>query len=763
MLVKKNHFLILLLLIVSLFAGCKKDPKEQRDKYFASGQKYLDNKNFESAAIEFRNALSFDKGHIPSYLGMAKSFQKMGNHQDAIGVYQLIIKLDGKNIPARLQLGDYLIASGIQEPKLFQQAQEMAESVLKIDSKNVEGLVLLGNAYSGQNETDKAIEKYNQALGIDTGNLKALLNLGAVYVRKNEIEKANETFNLALQKHPEDIQAHLAIATFFSTQQRPQDVEFHLKKAFDLAPADSRSLYALSGYYLSAKKTVEAENVFKEAMKRKSGEREPLWGLASFYLQQGAADRGIETLQQLLKAHKGDKPALLRLAEIYLGRNNDAKAEEFIKAILANNRNDAQAHYFQGMIYRRQKQTDKAMAEFESAIKYNELLAPAYLEKANLQIQRGDFDACESTLKTVIQKSRNYLPAFGAYAKLLVIRQRPKEALQQAQDVLAVYPNNEDALGARAEALRLTGKLDESRKDWLKLCEMKPANPVYWHRLGIIEFNKGNKTAALANFRKALEANSSYLDAVNDSLYLLIQDKQYDAALTELDRISKTKAPQDEISKYRGQVYLAKKDMAAAESEFRKAVQINPKNYRVYLLLAQLNMQRNNLGQAIKEVDQLIAQNEKFAPAYLQKAFYLENKKDFSGAVANYQKALALDSENAIAANNLAWLLCEQNMELGQALSLARTAKKKMPEDPEIAETLGWAYYKMKNYTLAVDQLLFSINNRKDASAENYYRLGIALQAKGDLYLAKQTLQKSLQLNPKFSAADDARRLLSAK
>ena len=59
---------------------------------------------------------------------------------------------------------------------------------------------------------------------------------------------------------------------------------------------------------------------------------------------------------------------------------------------------------------------------------------------------------------------------------------------------------------------------------------------------------------------------------------------------------------------------------------------------------------------------------------------------------------------------------------------------------------MGWAYYKMANYTLAVNQLLFSVNHGQP-EAENYYRLGMAYYRKGDTILARQTLRKAVAAN----------------
>ena len=754
--------LLIIALVISLSA-CSRDPKVQRDKYFASGQKYLENKKYEEAAIEFRNALRADKGHVQSYLGIAKAFQQMGNHQSAIGAFQQVIKLDGKNVSAKLQLGNYMLAAAAQKPDLFKQAQQLAEEALKVEPSNVEALILLGNAYAGQKSFEPAIQQFEKALSLDPANLSALISLAAAHFGKKDIEKAESTFKEVLQKHPKEIAAHLAIASFYAATQRPQETENQLKQAFDLAPSDPRCLYSLVNFYLSTKRTAEAEGVFKLAIKRMPNDREPRWGLSGFYLQQGDFDKSIQELNALLRVSKDDRAARLRLAEIYMDRGKEDKAGEYIKTLLAANKNDAQAHYLQGLIFRRHQEFDKALTEFETTLKLDATILPAYLEKANLLLMRGDLDACESTLKAALQKNAGYLPARGAYAKLLLVRQKPQEALKEAQTVLEAMPENEDALTAQAEALRASNKLEESKKDWIKLCEMQPKKSQYWHRLGVVEAMQSNNEAALTHFRKAVELTPSFSAAINDILFLHMKQKRFDAALSELDSLAKKGAPADEIHRFRGQVYLVKGDTHAAESEFRKTIEINPQSYQTYILLGQLSVQQNDLPKAIRDVDQLIAKNGKLTAAHMLKGYYLQLAKDVPGAIASYRKALELDKGNVVAGNNLAWLLCENNTSLEEALSLAKNAKKRLPEDPEIAETLGWTYYKLKNYTLAVDQLAFSVNGREQPAAENYYRLGMAYYAKGEIALAKQTLRKSLEMNPKVPGADEARKILNAR
>jgi cellulose synthase operon protein C len=47
-----------------------------------------------------------------------------------------------------------------------------------------------------------------------------------------------------------------------------------------------------------------------------------------------------------------------------------------------------------------------------------------------------------------------------------------------------------------------------------------------------------------------------------------------------------------------------------------------------------------------------------------------------------------------VVANQLAYIYLEHGGDVNVALGLAQQAKQKMPDSPNVADTLGWAYYK---------------------------------------------------------------------
>ena len=135
-------------------------------------------------------------------------------------------------------------------------------------------------------------------------------------------------------------------------------------------------------------------------------------------------------------------------------------------------------------------------------------------------------------------------------------------------------------------------------------------------------------------------------------------------------------------------------------------------------------------------------------------------QKKYDKAKEQYQKALKINSKFAPAANNLAYLYAEKGENIDEALNLAQSAKEQFPDDPHIADTLGWVYYKKNVFTLAITYLKEASEKTPDDSMIRYH-LGMAYYKNGDKELAKKELRKALELDPKFSGAEDAKNILA--
>jgi tetratricopeptide (TPR) repeat protein len=137
-----------------------------------------------------------------------------------------------------------------------------------------------------------------------------------------------------------------------------------------------------------------------------------------------------------------------------------------------------------------------------------------------------------------------------------------------------------------------------------------------------------------------------------------------------------------------------------------------------------------------------------------------ERQQQYEKAMASYKQALERNPKFAPAANNLAWLYAEHDGNIDVALSLAQTAREVLHEEPHIADTLGWIYYKKNVYLKALGLLKESAEKLPNDPVVHYH-LGMAYFKSGEKELARKTLELSLTLSQDYTGAEEARQTLS--
>ena len=206
---------------------------------------------------------------------------------------------------------------------------------------------------------------------------------------------------------------------------------------------------------------------------------------------------------------------------------------------------------------------------------------------------------------------------------------------------------------------------------------------------------------------------------------------------------------------------LANKDAAGAEASLRKAIELDSSLLQAYSLLGGLYLSQKKPDEAIAEFERVVAKQPKNIAAHTMIGMILQAQGKGAEAQKRYEQIVTIDSRAAVAANNLAWIYAEADVNLDQALSLAQAAKAELPDQPEVNDTLGFVYLKKNLATLAVPPLRLSVE--KDPKNPVYhYRLGVAYSKTGDKDGARKELQEALKLNSAFPGADDAKQILAS-
>ncbi|OGP97885.1 MAG: hypothetical protein A2Z51_03220 [Deltaproteobacteria bacterium RBG_19FT_COMBO_52_11] len=201
------------------------------------------------------------------------------------------------------------------------------------------------------------------------------------------------------------------------------------------------------------------------------------------------------------------------------------------------------------------------------------------------------------------------------------------------------------------------------------------------------------------------------------------------------------------------------KDALRAENNYKKALEINPNVPELYISLGGFYVRSNKTEKAIAEYTTAIQKAPNSLIAHMALGMIYDSQKKFDQAKDYYLKALKINSRFPPAANNLAYLYAEQGGNIDEALSLAQNAKGQVPDDPHIADTLGWVYYKKNIFSRAITYLQ-EANQKVPDNPIVRYHLGMAYYKNDNKGMAKTELAKALALSPKFPGAEEAKTIL---
>jgi tetratricopeptide (TPR) repeat protein len=209
-----------------------------------------------------------------------------------------------------------------------------------------------------------------------------------------------------------------------------------------------------------------------------------------------------------------------------------------------------------------------------------------------------------------------------------------------------------------------------------------------------------------------------------------------------------------------GALLEERKDLAGAEQEYKQASALDKKNSEALVKLGAVQSERGATDQALQTYLDGSKANHKEIAFYLLAGGIYQSKQDWDNAKQQYRKVLEIQPENPVASNNLAYVMLQQGGNLDVAFAMAQTARRQLPDNPNSADTLGWAFYQKHVYTSAINLLKEAVKKEPDNALFNYH-LGLAYAKSGQAALAKQQLERVVKINPNFRDVDELRRAVA--
>ena len=407
-------------------------------------------------------------------------------------------------------------------------------------------------------------------------------------------------------------------------------------------------------------------------------------------------------------------------------------------------------------------QVDSKVAEPEMKVKLSRLL----MMRAGLQSEADDAIA---DLKRSIQYDPNNQAGILVLRENLVQSDKADDALAFFQKLLESNTENELIIQNTAELLASKERIDDAIELLNRKIKLLPNSAALLKTRARVHAVNQNTDLAKADLDRVLEISKDDVGGLLDRARVAIQGNDLEAARKDIDTAY-------ELAPNRVDTILLRSTLAAEQKRFGDAIgdllliiKNQPKDEPNLGLLMQLGLLYSvddRPSQAIKIFGQVIKIDADYWQAYRMRGDTLLAMKNYSSAIADFEKALELapknDAERSGILNNLSWTLStsltddvrdgKRALELGlEACELTEYKK------PHILSTLAAAYAEVGQFDKAVEWSEKAVQIGRETNEPQLEQLEAELESyrKKEPWREKtETKENKIPLAPRSSGVD---------
>jgi tetratricopeptide (TPR) repeat protein len=691
---------------------------------------------------------------VPAGLLLSSTQFRVKAYEDAIRTSDRVLEIDPNNLTALYTRGQSHLAMDNNEEAL---AHANLLLQYKPDAQNA--ILLKAGALVKLDRRDEAesiwlaLRDKSAATGTPNEAARSCAQLAHFYRDQEEEERADATYTECLEKHPTHTYLQKSASDFYVRLDQPERVIALHQRAVDASPDDIRTWNRLAGvlyeygdpgeaqakleqtverfdspaawrllanFHRKARHTTEARKALEEAIVRLEQPQEAyLYSLASLLVEEGLLQRAREVGEKLTK------PSYKHLLQgaISLKEGDPQEALEQLDAGLALWPQNSHAHYIAGLAALQTRDTRRAVDEFQKAVSIGDHDTDGALRLAEISYARGSYPSAWTIARYQIAR-RPYLDPTPYH---IAIRSALK--LNRIDDATRV-----------ADALR----------------EADPMAAAVIVEMAAI---KRNQHGAKASSEVVLASGRDLSDPKNESILrsLATDLNTLDRAGEALELIDTAIARNDtaaEIHDLRARVLSHLSRIEEAASSTDRALEIDPSFTPALEMRGFLALRAGEHAVALAALDAATDAAPANANYPYSAASVAREMGDTAGAISRLEESLARQPLLGPAANDLAWILASDRLDLERALRLAQIAARQ-DRSSNTLTTLGWVRHQRGEYDDAIESYRTALES--DANLPTVrYRLGLSLAEAGKTIEA-QGLFNELVEGPDFPEIEAAR------
>src|SRR5581483_5512619 len=414
-----------------------------------------------------------------------------------------------------------------------------------------------------------------------------------------------------------------------------------------------------------------------------------------------ALNRAVELKPDLVAAH-------LRLAEVYEGQGNLPEAIR---------------EYEEGYLYL----TDEGTPEEKMIVKRLENLQNIVevrerFERGIALLRAGKNSQAEEMFREVLSIQPQNAQAYNFLGIILGIQNRFDEAIQSFKESLRIKPDLFDSRTRLAELYQLRGELKDAR------AELEKA-------IFFLEEKEGPEGQALEEKLNAIE-DQIEIKALMDRSNQEAEEKKTDAAIATLEEITRL-YPKNVVAYFNlGNLLAQKNRFDLAETNFKKAIEIEPNYTESHQRLGQVYEFIRFFGRAKSQYEKALATRGGSASTQQElKSSVLRSEREIQQAKVQGEEALRQSRK------------AQAEEDLNLAISLLEQAVSINPESADLRFSLGELYERTDKIDPAFNAMRAALEF-DPAFAAAHQHLGMLYEKRRFFHLALKEWKEADSIAP---------------
>ena len=236
---------------------------------------------------------------------------------------------------------------------------------------------------------------------------------------------------------------------------------------------------------------------------------------------------------------------------------------------------------------------------------------------------------------------------------------------------------------------------------------------------------------------------------------LLFDGEHYDRAIKNMERAAVNFPDHFAVNLLLGLCLGQQEQHAEAEPHLKKAADLQPNDFTANYAYGFTLNRLGNSDEALIYLKKTLNIDPDNAQIWGTIGMIYDNMGEFEKCDEAYEKAMSLDSTDALVLNNYAYSLSERGIQLDRALRMVNDALEADPNNASYLDTKGWIYFQRGDYENAEKFIRLSLDQNGD-SAEVWEHLG-------DVYFNKADPVKALEYWKKALTFDESNENLIKK